>query len=193
MQRVLDEFLQLKDEGKIKAIGASIKGPDVNEKIVNLCKQYIQTEKVDVLQVIFSIFRQKNREMLEMAQEYDVGIVGRTVLESGFLTGKYKPGHRFSENDHRHRWGQEKLDNILNYVQELEEKVVKPPYEKLSEVAIRFALEEKGINSIIVGAKNESQTRANIKASNLPPLPEKTRSFLVDKFSGKEKEFNTNK
>ena len=44
------------------------------------------------------------------------GIVARTVLESGFLTGKYKPGQTFSGDDHRKRWGGQRLESILQQV-----------------------------------------------------------------------------
>ncbi|MFW6309157.1 MAG: aldo/keto reductase [bacterium] len=191
MNRILDEFMKLKEEGKILSIGASIKGPNVTEKTVKLCQQYIKTEKVDVLQVIFSIFRQKNRDMFDLADSYDVGIVGRTALESGFLTGKYRPGYRFSEDDHRKRWGQSKLDNILQIVKNLEEEFVQPPYDQLSEVAVKFALDEAGIDSVIVGAKNRKQVQANIRATNLPSLTKEKRIKLVEEFSGREEEFNT--
>ena len=57
--------------------------------------------RIDALQVICSIFRQKTSEMFEEARDKGVGIIGRTLLESGFLTGKYKPGHKLT--GHRSR------------------------------------------------------------------------------------------
>jgi len=42
IDQVLTVFDALKKEGKIKAIGASVKGPDVNQKTVDLCRTYIR-------------------------------------------------------------------------------------------------------------------------------------------------------
>ena len=39
MRRVLDVYSELKEQGKIKAIGASIKGPSVTETTHRLCRQ----------------------------------------------------------------------------------------------------------------------------------------------------------
>jgi aryl-alcohol dehydrogenase-like predicted oxidoreductase len=179
MNQVLDVYETLKEEGKIRAIGASIKGPRVTDEIVDLCRQYIRSGRVDVLQVIYSIFRQKNAEMLSEAMAQDVGIVGRTVLESGFLTAKYEPDHTFSEDDHRHRWGPDRLPTILTHAKVLEEVAVKPPFEELSQVAIRFALDQPGLSTLIVGAKSPAQVEENMAAAELPPLDQAFRQRLV--------------
>ena len=42
MNRVLDICEGFKAEGKIRAIGASVKGPDVTQRTVDLCRQYVR-------------------------------------------------------------------------------------------------------------------------------------------------------
>jgi len=49
MNRALDEMDQLQREGKIRAIGASIKGADVTRKTVDLCYQYMDTGRLDAI------------------------------------------------------------------------------------------------------------------------------------------------
>ncbi len=191
MQRTLDVFVQLKKEGKIRAIGSSIKGPDVTQHTVDLCRQYIATGKVDALQVIYSIFRQKNAEMFAEANAAGVGIVARTVLESGFLTGKYRAGHVFREGDHRLRWGRERLDAILADVECVEKLAVKPPYKTLAQAAMRFACDAEGVASIIPGAKTPEQAHANMDAGELPPMDPALREQVIEPFAGRTEEFNT--
>ena len=82
-----------KEEGLIRHIGASIKGPNVNQMTVDLCRKYIKTGRVDVFQVVYSILRQKLYDVILEAQNAGIGIVARTALESGFLSGNYRPGH----------------------------------------------------------------------------------------------------
>jgi len=189
MNRELDVFEQLRGEGKIRFIGASIKGPDVTQATVDLCRQYINSGRVDVIQLVYSIFRQKTREIFDEAKEKNVGLVGRTSLESGFLTGKYEPGHAFTGKDHRQRWA-DRLDAILMCAQELKATAVNPPYETLTQVAIRFAMIPDAIGSTIVGAKSAEQMQANLNAVDLPPLDQGLVDRLVSEYGQRTEEFN---
>jgi aryl-alcohol dehydrogenase-like predicted oxidoreductase len=175
MERVLQEFESLKAEGKIRYIGASIKGPDVTQQTVALCKQYVDTGRIHAIQLIYSILRQLNRESIDYARKHGVGIVARTVLESGFLTGKFSRGSQFQ--DHRRRWNAG-ADELLETVDSLKSWAVPPSYQSLAQVALRFALVPPGVSTIIPGGKNASQVRANMSIADLPDLPED----LLDRF-----------
>ncbi len=189
MNFVLEEFSKLKDEGKIRAIGASIKGPDVTQKTIDLCRQYIKTGMVDAIQVIYSIFRNVIGEVFEEAAANGVGIVARTTLENGFLTGKYLPGHVFGSDDHRKRWPEEKLNSILEEVTKLN-GIVESPYETLSQTAIAFSLTPKEVSCVIVGAKNATQVRSNISVEDLPALPHDVIINLIDAYKKHTDLFN---
>lgn len=191
MERDLDMFEQLRDEGRIRFIGASIKGPAVTQATVDLCRQYTNTGRVDVIQLIYSVFRQKTREIFQEAKTKNVGLVGRTSLESGFLTGKYKPGHEFTGRDHRKRWSSECFLKVLECAQELKETAVKPPYETLAQIAVRFAMLPDAIASTIVGAKSVEQTRANLRSLEMPPLDQKLVGRLVGEYGYRTEEFNS--
>ena len=190
MNAALDVLETLREEGVIRAIGASIKGADVTDATAALCRQYIRTGRVDALQVIYSIFRQKIREAFAEAESAGVALIGRTSLESGFLTGKYRLGHRFTGHDHRTRWSPERLDRALSCAQELAETAVRPPYETLPHVAIRFAMAPDAICSTIVGAKSAKQVRANLQALNLPPLSPEVIDQLIRDYGDRTEEFN---
>lgn len=190
MHYLLEVFEKFKKEGKIRAIGASIKGCDVAQRTTNLCRQYIRSNRIDVIQVIYSIFRQKTAEVFKEAQERGVAIVARTVLENGFLTGKYVPGDTFRGNDHRQRWESKRLKKILAFAQELKSFAIHPPFQTLAEVALRFALDTPGITSVIIGSKNSQQTCQNLNVASLPALPEELKNHFVSLFRNKSEEFN---
>ena len=162
MDKILHLFEKFKRNGKIRAIGASIKGCDVTQNTVDLSKQYIKSNKVDVLQVIYSIFRQKNAEVFSVANKNKVGIVARTILENGFLTGKYLPGHIFKGNDHRQRWDKKKLNYILKQTQKVKNIYLKPPFKSVSEVAMNFIYDNDLVTTALVGSKSALQTKVNI-------------------------------
>jgi aryl-alcohol dehydrogenase-like predicted oxidoreductase len=189
MNCALDEFEELKKEGKIKAIGASIKGPAVTGHTVNLCRQYIDSGRVDVIQVVYSILRQRCTEIFDYAHQKGVGIVARTSIESGFLSGKYRPGHVFTES-HRKRWEVETQRKIFDAVAEMESYAVQPPYSSLAQVAVRFAMEPMSVSSVIVGAKSADQMRMNMAVASLPPLDADIIERLKREFGGMTDAFN---
>lgn len=170
MQRAIDEMETLKREGKIHSIGASIKGLDVTDQTEALCTMYIGSGRVDVIQVVYSILRQRLQKTLIAAHDNGIGVVARTTLESGFLTGKYLPGHIFPKDDHRSRYDQGRIDDILSNIQILQKMVVKPPFESLTQIALKFALQEKSISSILVGAKTPASLEHNISIAEMPKL-----------------------
>lgn len=181
----LDTLEALKAEGKIRASGASIKGPNVTPKTQELCRRYIDTGKVNALQVIFSLFRQENRDIFKYAHEKGVGIIARTCLESGFLTGKYQPGSTFPEGDHRNRWTSVQRDEIFSLVQSAQEAGFDPPYQSIVEIAARYAIDEAGVSSVILGATRPDQVDRNCDLDALPPINFTFRNRLTEQFSGK--------
>jgi aryl-alcohol dehydrogenase-like predicted oxidoreductase len=188
MHRTLDLYLRLKDEGKIRAIGATIKGHNVSDETVRLMDQYIESGKLDVIMCIFSVLRQKTGQAFARAQTAGVAIVLRTVLESGFLTGKYRRGHTFNApQDHRQRWSRQKLDQILELVERFTAMAVTPPYQTSTQVAARFALDTPHISSVLLGARNADQVRQNLSVLQAPPLPASLRQEIVRQFGNNEK------
>ena len=191
MNRTLDVYEQLKDEGKIRTVGASVKGPDVSARTVELCRQYIRSNRVDVLMVIYSVFRQANAAMLVEAAEAGVGILVRSALESGFLAGKYEAGHEFAGKDHRHRWAGRKRNRILDEAQRLRQWAVIPPYESLCEVATRFALSAPGVSSVVLGARKPEQIAECVATATLPALRPVVMARLRQEYAGRDEQFNT--
>lgn len=184
----LNEFEKLKKQGKIRFIGASIKGPDVTDKTEELCQHYISTKRIDVIQLVYSILRQRLFGIIGEAGRNGVGIVARTVLESGLLTGKYLPGHQF--DDHRARYNEKNLDYILKTAKDLENFAIISPFKNLAQVAIKFALEPKGVSSVILGAHTKEQIEINMAIENLPELNKELVEKLKNKYKDKNNKFN---
>jgi len=187
----LAAMLQFKEEGKIRVIGASINGPNVTAETEQMCRDYIATGQIGVIQLIFSIFRQRLRPILQLARDNGIGIVGRTALESGFLTGKYSPGTTFPLGDHRNRWSLGQRDQILESVNQVRQVLGKAaqPIELVS-AAIRFAMDEPGIDTVILGAKNSRQSEQTFRIDQHPPIPDSVRQLLIETFAGQDSLYN---
>lgn len=186
MMLALDEMEKFRAEGKIRFIGASIKGPDVTDTTIDLCKQYMNTKRLDCIQLVYSILRQKMKPVISQAQEQGIGIIIRTALESGLLTGEYKPGHVFSGIDQRARYRKANLDFILESVAEMKRDLkLTMPYEHLSQVAIKFSLSVMGGSTVIIGAQKPAEVEENIRVAGFPNLSSEIIEYLVTKFSMK--------
>lgn len=196
MNRTLDEFEALKQEGKIKFIGASIKAADVTPHTLALCNQYIDSGRLDAIEIVYSILRQLHSKVFAHAYQQGVGIIARTAIESGFLSGKYQPGSPFTKankNDHRARWPEEKQNKIFSIVQEMKNWAIKPPFQTLPQVAIKFSLAPKEVSSLIVGARNASQAKMNIDAALLPNLENSIMEKLIEDYSDLTEQANIGK
>ena len=190
MQAALDEYEKFRSEGKIRLIGASIKGPSVTPATQALARQYIATGQVNVLQMIYSVLRQGSGTLFHEAKAAGVGIVARTVLESGMLTGKYAPGHAFPDGDQRTQWLPEERDAVLEAVGELKDMGLPAGFSDLAQVATKFALAHEGVSSVILGAVSPDQMKRNMAMADTPALPADVVKRLTEVFADRCEQFN---
>ncbi|MFI3170050.1 MAG: aldo/keto reductase [Faecalibacterium sp.] len=192
MEEALDVMQSLKKKGKIRAVGGSIKGVNVTDDTVKLCKQYIDSGKMDAIQLVYNILRQQTNEVFDYAIQHKIALVGRTSLETGFLSGKYKKGHRFAENDHRNRWNAT-YDMIAEHVDEIEKRFItqKCVDNDMTSLALRFAMYPEAMTNTIVGARTRAQVEELLTIIEKPPLNSETITTLEEMFRGKTHLFNT--
>jgi aryl-alcohol dehydrogenase-like predicted oxidoreductase len=160
---------QLKEEGKIKAYGASL---DTYKEI----KTLLQTTNSKVIKVFFNIFHQDAARAFELAKEKKVGIIVKIPLDSGWLTGKYNENSVF--NDVRKRWSQADIQTRAVLIDKV--KTIIRPEANLAQVAISFCLAYDAVATVIPGNTSLQQLRDNISAIAKPvtkELVEKLETF----------------
>ncbi|MCI0417285.1 aldo/keto reductase [bacterium] len=168
---------QLKQEGKIRAIGVSISNPKEGLDL-------IQNYKPDCLQVLFNVLNQEPaRELIPEAEKNGIGIIVRVPLASGLLTGKFRETDHFFSDDNRSNYlTPQRMKEALSKVRRLEEltnKVGLP----LAVVSLAFLLYFSGVSCLIPGAKNPRQVEQNASASGVD-LPEEIVQSIREEFSG---------
>lgn len=188
MNRILDVYEKLKAEGKIRAIGASIRGPNVDDESLRNALQYIGSGRIQVVELAYSILRQQHAAAFPAAAEAGVGIVARVVLESGLITGKYQAGHRFRWPDQRCRYGPE-LDAIFAEAARLRE-LLPPGYASTTELATRFVLSRPEVSGVILGGTHADQFRRTCAMDTLPSLPPSLLKELELRYAGRSGCFN---
>ncbi|MCL6092099.1 MAG: aldo/keto reductase [Actinobacteria bacterium] len=181
-EEVFDTLDAMVAEGVLGAYGVSI-------ETVAQGLRAIEHRGVATVQVIFNAFRLKPLErLLPACAAANVGVIARVPLASGLLSGKYDETTRFPSNDHRsyNRHGEafdvgETFSGVpyevgLKAVRRLQNVV--PQDWTLAEVALRWCVDAPGVTTVIPGARNASQARANAAVGTRPALPEAVRTEI---------------
>ncbi|WP_248930161.1 aldo/keto reductase [Paenibacillus hamazuiensis] len=154
---VLDKQVQA---GKIRHLGTSIGSNDNFHQTAGSTKVGSK-----VIQVIYNRLDRKPEErVFPSCQEQDLGVFARVPLASGYLSGKYKPGAVFAENDVRHRHDQEQTLKKLQQVEEIRQNEV-PAGMDMATWALAWCLKHPAVTAVIPGCKNPQQVAANAKAA----------------------------
>ncbi len=157
-----------REAGKIRSLGISIGQPG------NAYQADRATALgVDVVQVTYNVLkRAAEQAVLPSCQRQQLGVLNRTPLASGFLTGKYLPGVRFPANDVRSQRKAEGIDAELARANVLLGQFARTDVPKAA-WALAWCLKHPAITAVIPGVKSVAQLDANVRALELLP-PEGT-------------------
>lgn len=149
--------------GKIRHLGLSI-SPNSNIYQVRRAREV----GAEAIQVVFNrLDRTPEAEVLPTCQEDNLGVLARVPLASGLLSGKYKPGDRFTEaTDVRSRRQDERVQRDLAEVERIREMEV-PPGVDMAAWALAWCLMHPAVTCVIPGMKNVAQVEANARAAAL--------------------------
>lgn len=162
----VDETMEALDrligQGKILAAG-------VSNYDVSLMTKASATLSIASNQVPYSMInRDIENDVIPWCMKNDVGILAYSPLQRGLLTGKFDPGHKFREGDHRSGLYWYKRENII-MVNEFLEKI-KPIAESkgatLSQLVLRWTIQQPGITCALAGARDALQAADNAGALN---------------------------
>ena len=175
---VLDD---LKAQGKIRHYGVSLHS--VPEGLA--C---IKSGKPDTLQIVWNMFSLAQSEnpaedLFPQAQEQNIGIIAREPLANGFLTGKQQLDTKYTSGDIRSTWPL----NYRSYKIRLADAVrflAQDGQRTMTQAALRFALDEPAVSTVIVGVKTPEQANENFVVTDLPPLTKTEREKINKVFFG---------
>jgi aryl-alcohol dehydrogenase-like predicted oxidoreductase len=181
---VFDALDTLVDEERIAAYGVSVETCD--QALTAIARPGTAT-----VQIILNAFRLKPLErVLPAAAAAGAGIIARVPLASGLLSGRYDRDTAFAADDHRsfNRHG-EAFDVGETFSGVGYETGVEAAREfsalaaegaSPAQTALRWVIQQPGVTTVIPGARNPEQARANSAAADLPALPEATLAAIGD-------------
>jgi myo-inositol catabolism protein IolS len=150
--------------GKIRHLGMSIRGNNFSAESTRLAPRL----NVEVIQVVYNrLDRKPENAILPASLEQDLGVLARVPLASGYLSGKYKPGTIFNdENDVRTHQNPDEVQNRLRQVEEIRRKEL-PRGVNMAPWALAWCLRHTAVTCVIPGMKNLEQLESNASASDL--------------------------
>lgn len=173
-----DALDTLVSEGVIAAYGVSVE--TVDQALSAIARPHVAS-----IQIILNAFRLKPLDaVLPAAREAGVGIIARVPLASGLLSGKYDEHTTFAADDHRtyNRDGSafdvgETFSGVdyaagVAAAREFTALVREhgPSEATPAQVALAWVAQLDGVSTVIPGARNTDQARANAAAGSLPTL-----------------------
>lgn len=166
---VWETLSALQRAGHIGAVGVSVASvADAAALIAADCP-------VDVLEVPLNLFEQSAvLSVLPDAAKRRIAVFAREPLANGFLTGKYGASSVFAETDMRSGMPPEYRAALFEATAELA-SILHRPDRPLVHAALRFALDEAGVTSVVAGAKTPEQVAENVAALSAPPLTDDER------------------
>jgi aryl-alcohol dehydrogenase-like predicted oxidoreductase len=165
----LETLNQLRLEGKIDQIGVSIRDYRAADGV-----GLAQLGLVSSQQVIFNMFEQTPaQELFAAGRATDTAFIARVPLDSGSLVGhwteatydNWMPGsvpHKMFQGD--------RFATTLARIDALK-KVCAPYFPTLAEAAMRFALSEQAVSSVIPGMMSREEVDMNTKYSDKTVFP----------------------
>jgi len=155
----------LENEGKIAAWGLSLKTPAEALAAIDAFAPVC-------VQANFNLADQRALEtgLLDRALAADVGVIVRTPLAFGFLSGKLAADAVFPEGDHRRNWPAERIRQWADAGRSLAGDIAAQAGQTLAQIALRFCLSHPAVSVAIPGMLAAAEVRENAAASDFGAL-----------------------
>jgi aryl-alcohol dehydrogenase-like predicted oxidoreductase len=157
---------ELKKDGKVKAWGVSAGDADAARIAV--------AAGVEVICVVYNLLL--SDDLHDLTGEISVsgcGVIARSPLAYGLLSGRWSEQRRFADGDHRQdRWTPEALKARVQQVHALR-FLVHGKVPSLASAAIRYVLANAVVATCVVGARTSAQIALAAQCAEGPPyLPD---------------------
>jgi len=159
----MEALLQLKQEGKIRAIG-------VSNATVQQIQEYQAVGQVDADQERYSMIdRGLESANLPFCRKRKIAFLAYSPLANGLLTGKIGPERTFGEGDLRRgnrRFSIENRQKVADFLAEIG-PVAAARGISLSQLVIAWTLAQPGVTHALVGIRTPEQAASNAMAGGI--------------------------
>ncbi len=167
---VMNTLNSFKKEGKIRYFGISTRSPQDGLRFLKL-------KGISALQLNFNLIDQRILDInfFDIIKDNKIGIIIKTPLVFGFLTGAVSLRKIKDKRDHRKLFPKDQIkiwENSVSLFKKIN-KSLSP-----SQFALRYCLDFKKISCVIPGMVNISEVKENISSSRINPLTKKNHRLI---------------
>lgn len=163
VQETMEAVAQLIKQGKVRYAGVC----NYNVALMKEAAKYIDLVSD---QVSYSMVKRDiEQELVPYLIENNQSVLAYSPLQRGLLSGKIKPGHSFAEGDTRvdQPYYSDKNIPLINAFLQKIKPLADDKKATLSQLVIRWTVEQPGITIALVGARNATQSIENALAAQL--------------------------
>lgn len=151
--------------GKVRHLGISLSSKLRTVYQVNKSSEV----GAEAIQVVYNrIERKPEKQIFDSCLRQNLGVLARVPLASGFLSGKYSPGAKFTGSDVRSAWQDDKMSELLEEVARVKSEV--PEGTPMAQWALAWCLRHPAVTCVIPGCKTVEQVESNAMAASLPDI-----------------------
>ena len=162
---IIENLNLLIQEGKIRVAGISTRSPE--DSLIAI-KQF----DFKSIQVNFNLSDQRALELglFEECKDCGAGIIIRTPLCFGFLTGKYSANDNYAAGDHRAKWSPEQIERWAEAYKLFVSNLPEKEEQTNAQIALRFCLSYSSVSTVIPGMLTHEHVEENVLSSQLGPF-----------------------
>jgi aryl-alcohol dehydrogenase-like predicted oxidoreductase len=153
---------ELQDAGLVRAIGLSNFGREQIERCFAI-------RHVDSLQPEFSMLVREHAELIRWCGEQGIGVITYGPLAFGLLTGAIRSDTGFPPGDWRGEKQEGPFADLAGSLEVIDR--ILPVAERigctLSQLALAWNIQQRGVTAAIAGSRNPSHARANAAAGDI--------------------------
>jgi myo-inositol catabolism protein IolS len=151
---LFDELVSLKRSGKARFIGVSLYSPEDIDHVLGM-------PEIDAFQLAFNLL-EPDPFMARLAAIHagGKGVIVRSALREGFLTGKFKRESTFPDpKDQRHALTQDQIATLVDQVERF--RFLEKEAGSMANAAARYPLSFADVSTVVLGTKNSKQADSN--------------------------------
>ena len=163
IEESMETMARLQEQGKTRFIGVSNFNAAQMQIAYDIAPFHSNQPRYNMFD------RNIEDEDLDFCRHTGIGILAHSPLGKGLLTGKYTPGHVFSEDDERANSPRFQGDLFARYlaVGDQLKSVAADKNITMVQLAIAWLLRREEVTCVLVGAKNSDQVKEHVGAADV--------------------------
>jgi len=173
---------QLREEGKIRAIGVS----NYSLEQIQEAQNALGDIPLASIQPRYSLLHRRiERDLLPHCKQHAIGVIGYRPMEQGLLTGKVGAERQFPEGDERATQSIFSMENrsaILDALTGLQD-IQRNHDASSAQISVAWVLHQAGMTGAICGARNPTQAAENLASARIQ-LSNADQTRITEAFHG---------